>query len=56
LWPSRTTGRCYALAGSGGQPGNRSALKHGRYAREAAAFRRLLRELAREAQELVESA
>ncbi|HEX6014643.1 MAG TPA: hypothetical protein VFY87_23200 [Geminicoccaceae bacterium] len=43
-------------AGSGGQPGNRNALKHRRYAREQIAFRRLLRELAREARELVEIA
>jgi glucans biosynthesis protein len=40
--------------GSGGQPGNRNALKHGRYTREAVEFRRLLRELAREARELLE--
>ena len=42
--------------GSGGQPGNRNALKHGRYAREAVEFRRLVRELAREARRLVEIA
>jgi hypothetical protein len=43
-------------AGSGARPGNRNALKHGRYARELLEFRRLVRELAREARELVEIA
>jgi hypothetical protein len=32
-------------AGSGGQPGNRNALKHGRYSREVVELRRALREL-----------
>jgi hypothetical protein len=43
-------------AGSGAQPGNRNALKHGRYTRELIEFRRMVRELAREARELVEIA
>ena len=41
-------------AGSGAQPGNRNALKHGRYSDEAIMFRRLLRQLAREAREFAE--
>ena len=32
-------------AGSGGQPGNRNALQHGRYSREVVELRRALREL-----------
>jgi hypothetical protein len=40
--------------GSGAPEGNRNALKHGGYTREAVEFRRLLRELAREARELLE--
>jgi hypothetical protein len=40
--------------GSGAQPGNRNALKHGRYSHEMLEFRRMVRELAREAHELVE--
>jgi hypothetical protein len=43
-------------AGSGAPAGNRNALKHGRYSREAVEFRRLLHELAREARELLEIA
>jgi hypothetical protein len=42
--------------GSGAREGNRNALKHGRHAREAVEFRRLVRELAREARELLEIA
>jgi hypothetical protein len=34
--------------GSGAQPGNRNALKHGRYTRELIEFRRTVRELLRE--------
>jgi hypothetical protein len=41
-------------AGSGGQPGNRNALRHGRYTAEATAERRALRALLRRARELVE--
>ena len=41
-------------AGSRGPEGNRNALKHGRYTREQIAFRRLVRELVREARGLVE--
>jgi hypothetical protein len=40
--------------GSGAKAGNRNALKHGRYTRELLEFRRMVRELAREARELVE--
>jgi glucans biosynthesis protein len=40
--------------GSGAQPGNRNALKHGLYSREMLEFRRMVRELLREARELVE--
>ena len=50
-------GRCRmhgGATGSGGQAGNRNALKHGRYTREQITFRRLLRELVREARELIE--
>jgi glucans biosynthesis protein len=42
--------------GSGAPKGNRNAFKHGRYARELVEFWRLVRELAREARELVEIA
>jgi hypothetical protein len=41
-------------AGSGARAGNRNAFKHGRYTRELIEFRRMVRELAREAHELVE--
>jgi hypothetical protein len=34
--------------GSGAQPGNRNALKHGRYTQELIEFRRTVRELLRE--------
>jgi hypothetical protein len=34
--------------GSGAQPGNRNALKHGRYSRELIELRRAVRELLRE--------
>jgi hypothetical protein len=40
--------------GSGGQPGNRNAWKHGARSAEALALRRTVRELLREARELVE--
>jgi uncharacterized protein YjcR len=40
--------------GSGAPKGNRNALKHGRHARELLEFRRRVRELVREARELVE--
>jgi hypothetical protein len=43
-------------AGSGAQAGNRNALKHGRYSDEAIMFRRLLRQLVREASEALEFA
>ena len=35
-------------AGSGARPGNRNALKHGRYGRELTEFRRAVRELLRD--------
>jgi hypothetical protein len=41
-------------AGSGGQPGNRNAHKHGRYTAEVLALRRHVRDLLRAARELVE--
>jgi uncharacterized protein YjcR len=41
-------------AGSGAPAGNRNALKHGRYSHEMLEFHRRVRELAREARELVE--
>ena len=41
-------------AGSGGQPGNANALRHGHYGAEATAERRALRELLRRARELVD--
>lgn len=40
--------------GSGARAGNRNALKHGRYNREIVEFRRRMRELLREANELIE--
>ena len=40
--------------GSGGQPGNRNALKHGRYTAEAIALRQYIRALVRGANELVQ--
>ena len=40
--------------GSGAPAGNRNALKHGRYSHEAIEFRRAMRELVREAGELIE--
>ncbi len=40
--------------GSGAPAGNRNALKHGRYSHEAIEFRRCMRELVREAGELIE--
>jgi uncharacterized protein YjcR len=43
-------------SGSGAPKGNRNALKHGRYTRELLEFRRAVRELVREARELVEIA
>ena len=42
--------------GTGAPAGNRNALKHGRYSHEMLEFRRMVRELAREARELVEIA
>jgi hypothetical protein len=41
-------------AGSGGQPRNRNALKHGRYTAEAMALRCHVRILLRAARELVQ--
>ena len=41
-------------AGSGGQAGNKNALKHGMRAAEVAGLRRAVRELLAEARELVE--
>jgi hypothetical protein len=40
--------------GSGAQPGNRNALKHGRYSGEWIALRRLLRSLIRETGSLID--
>lgn len=40
--------------GSGGQPGNRNALKSGIYSRELVELRRKLRELEVEAREVIE--
>ena len=40
--------------GSGARADNRNALKHGRYSRETVEFRRRIRELLREASELIE--
>jgi hypothetical protein len=42
-------------AGSGGQAGNRNALRHGGRTAEAAALRRLVAGLVREARGLVEA-
>jgi hypothetical protein len=39
--------------GSGAQPGNRNALRHGLYSREAIALRRMVSELVRTARETV---
>jgi hypothetical protein len=39
---------------SGAQAGNKNALKHGRYTRELAEFRRAVRELLRESAEKLE--
>ena len=41
---------------SGARKGNRNALKHGRYSREAIEVGRLVRELVRKARELIEIA
>jgi glucans biosynthesis protein len=41
-------------AGSGGQPGNRNALRHGCYTAEALALRRQVRGLLRAARELTQ--
>ena len=41
-------------AGSGGQPGNRNALRHGHYTAGAIAERRALRALLRQVRGLVE--
>jgi hypothetical protein len=41
-------------AGSGAQADNKNALKHGRYTRELAEFRRAVRELLRESAEKLE--
>jgi len=40
--------------GSGARTGNRNALKHGRYSHATIEFRRRVRELLREASELIE--
>jgi hypothetical protein len=40
--------------GSGAQPGNQNALKHGRYSPESFALRRSIRALLREARELID--
>jgi hypothetical protein len=40
--------------GSGAQPGNQNALKHGRYSAEWIARRRLLRALIRETHDLID--
>lgn len=40
--------------GSGAQPGNRNALRHGRYTVELIEFRRMMRELLREGTEKLE--
>ena len=40
--------------GSGARAGNRNALKHDRYSRETVEFRRRMRKLLREANELIE--
>ena len=41
-------------AGSGAQPGNRNAFKHGCYSREVLEFRHAMRELLRENAEKLE--
>ena len=49
--------RCRMHGGARGRrapAGNRNALKHGRYSYEAIEFRRAMRELVREAGELIE--
>jgi hypothetical protein len=40
--------------GSGARPGNRNALRHGRYSLELLEFRRVIRELLRESAEKLE--
>jgi hypothetical protein len=53
----RGKGRCRmhgGAAGSGGQPGNRNALRHGHYTAGTIAERRALRALLRRARGLVE--
>ena len=40
--------------GSGARPGNRNALRHGRYTRELIEFRQMMRELLRESAEKLE--
>ena len=40
--------------GSGARTGNRNALKHGRYSQETIEFRRVMRELLRESDEMLE--
>ena len=40
--------------GSGARAGNRNTLKHGRYSHEALEFRRRMRDLVREAGELIQ--
>jgi hypothetical protein len=40
--------------GSGAQPGNRNAFKHGRFTRELLEFQRSIRELLRESAEKLE--
>jgi hypothetical protein len=41
-------------AGSGARPGNRNALRHGKYSYEMLEFRRAARELLRESAEKIE--
>ena len=53
--PGKQRGQLHGGAkGSGARPGNRNALKHGRYSHEAIAFRRRMQELVHEADELIE--
>ena len=40
--------------GSGARPGNRNALRHGRYSRELIEFRQTVRELLRDSAEKLE--
>jgi hypothetical protein len=40
--------------GSGAQPGNQNALKHGHYTAESLAFRRSIRDVFREVRELID--